>query len=403
MATTWLWPDTKGFGTSTQGFGASTWGNRFRVTVNCQATRMRWYKKGTSPGERPTNIRLWRADTQAMLADVAVTSDSGQAGWQTLTIPTPVDLVAYHEYRVSIDTPGNSTLVSYNLHSGPLLQPKFPAQWIADTYTRCFLLNQQGYPSTYDDTNQEFGVDCEITFDSTAVPPAETSIGNDLAAWLDTNDGTQANSAPLLTHAQVTDSGHGLAAIASNIGDVFSSVGSALHSTVGGIASTLTSVSSTLTTVATNVTTLLNRISADLITLLNNASQAVLDFLNGLGGPLPWTQPRLHNDPPVPGPGWTLVNETDWDTELAWDVPADVYVITVTTIPASQEQIDVAGVNWIPRVAWWCQLNGTHPGERHFLDFELNEASLLPVRCPGILLHARVSGTLGHIQAWTVA
>jgi F5/8 type C domain len=98
----------------------------------------------------------------------------------------------------------------------------------------------------------------------------------------------------------------------------------------------------------------------------------------------------------------TPVDETDFTHQLAWAVPADVYVVQFTDWPGQKDVNDVAGVTWLPHIAWWAPLEGNQAGQRGFLDFEYNQAHRLPVRCEGILIEAKYVGVTGHVQAFVL-
>ncbi len=99
------------------------------------------------------------------------------------------------------------------------------------------------------------------------------------------------------------------------------------------------------------------------------------------------------------GVGWQLVDETDFQDDLAWTVPADLYVVSISTVPASVPDVEVAGVHWLPRLGWWAELNNQHAGERRFLDRQLSLLHDGRRRLAGLWLHCR-TGTQGHVQAW---
>jgi hypothetical protein len=103
--------------------------------------------------------------------------------------------------------------------------------------------------------------------------------------------------------------------------------------------------------------------------------------------------------PPVPA-DWTLVDETDFDTNLAWNVTADVYTVSFSDLGAGSINTVIDTVDVSYRLAWWAPWNGTSARDRRFIDFL--EAQLYDggVRMPGLVLHSP-QGASGHIQAWT--
>jgi len=102
-----------------------------------------------------------------------------------------------------------------------------------------------------------------------------------------------------------------------------------------------------------------------------------------------------------PAAPWEMTAETDWDDAIAWDQPADLYVVTFTSTPPTIPDNGRAGVPVRYRLAWWTPLNGTFAQERRWIDFE-NAHLVDPAgRMPGLLLQTYTSGG-GHLQAWTL-
>jgi hypothetical protein len=101
-----------------------------------------------------------------------------------------------------------------------------------------------------------------------------------------------------------------------------------------------------------------------------------------------------------PGTGWTLADETDWDTSLAWGVGAHCYLVTVDSYPPAQPATDGPAGTWLYRLGWWAVLNGSYASGRQWFEFAQQFLYLNGLWMPGLALQAR-GGTTGHVQAWT--
>jgi hypothetical protein len=96
-----------------------------------------------------------------------------------------------------------------------------------------------------------------------------------------------------------------------------------------------------------------------------------------------------------------MVDSTTFDTNLAWDVPADLYVVTFTDLGSNRINTVVAGVDISYRLAWWCPLAGAFGQERRFIDTPQYHCYDGGRRMPGLLLHSGAGGA-GTVQAWTL-
>lgn len=163
--------------------------------------------------------------------------------------------------------------------------------------------------------------------------------------------------------------------------------------TAGTIASAVTAITGQAATVAGQAIATagptLTSISGDIASVENH----YLDVIAKLGAR--GASGDFSGDP---ASAWTMLDETDWQGALAWSVPADLYVVTVTDL-AGRTGVDVAGVPWYPRLGWWAPLNGTQVGARRYFDFANCQLVVEGGNMPGVLL--KTSPLMaGHIQAW---
>jgi len=97
--------------------------------------------------------------------------------------------------------------------------------------------------------------------------------------------------------------------------------------------------------------------------------------------------------------GWVLLDEQPWTGSIAYNEPAHLYVVDVTSPSAHGGQVDVEGILWLPRLGWWAELNATQVGARGFLEFGTQQLHAGGRAMAGCLLKAKPDA-MGTIQAW---
>jgi hypothetical protein len=158
-------------------------------------------------------------------------------------------------------------------------------------------------------------------------------------------------------------------------------------------------LATTVQTTSDNVATLLTRWSASLATALQTMSDNFATFFNTVGGTAGGPTGALSGRTAFPTELWTLIDETDFDFQISWDVPADLYTISLTGIPSRINTVDVDGATWRPRVGWWALRNGDLLGARSFLSWENEYVEDGGRRIPGIVIRTQPE-IAGHVQAW---
>jgi hypothetical protein len=103
-----------------------------------------------------------------------------------------------------------------------------------------------------------------------------------------------------------------------------------------------------------------------------------------------------------PGTGWTLTDETDFTLCIAYDQPADLYVITCDETTIAPKPEEACGVTRYSHLLWHALLNGDFLQERHFGDFAKLHVADGGRRMPGLYVKIYAGGN-GHIQAWQYA
>lgn len=258
-----------------------------------------------------------------------------------------------------------------------------------------------------------------------AIPAPATpgDVNNDLAAWLSTTDGTHSDSAPLQDHTT-------LATVASVVGstagqldatktavdnqqaqqnDWAFGLGAAAHGYFGDVKTLITNIKSITDTLPTPISQLtsivLDHYTADIDLILANID-TVLSNLGAqstdLSGTAGSAVGALSGRSGFPAGGWAMSAETDFNDNIAFVEPADAYVLSIISYQPTQPATSTAAGLWLPRLGWWCVLNGSLASQRSFVDFEQMLLTDQGRRMPGCAIELK-PGTLAHVQAWLLA
>lgn len=397
-----LWDNWVGpIGTGSNGGFTTEWGLAFTCTTSINVTGLKWYAGvANNAAYAPTNLHLWDGVTHALLDTLAVSTPT-TTGWQTYNLPAARNLQANYLYVVSFQWGTNHFLpfVGQQLVlSSPLVWDVVP--------TRTAGNNGGGlWPGT-SLGNQWPAVDVVATV-GTVTPPGPAPTTNDnLASWLradSDNTHQDTSSVPGLPWEIHQDTQSVVAGI--NV------AGGVSGATVGGIAAWVwanrdsllwaynqlrshfaATPDATYPEIDTNVLTLLSRTG----TLLSD-NTSIMAALTNIQADLA----KLLT-PPATSAGWTLVDETDFDTNLAWGVAADVYTVSFSDLGSGSVNTVIDTVDVSYRLAWWAPWNGSASRDRRFIDFPGAQLYDGGVRMPGVVIHSP-QGAQGHIQAWTIA
>lgn len=369
-------------------------GNRFGVTAELTVTGLRWYRWTTAPTSKPAAIRVWRASDSAQLAIITPVPDDGAVGWQDAELSTPLVLPSGGPYVVSMDWP--SGLNWATLIRGSVSPPPSPALW--DDNARAYHLGSYIYPGTVDNLNA-WGVD--ITWGGPTGGGGGGGGGTttaDLAAWLSSDadvNTRQTDGLPWLTKALLDAWNSGLGADAVGY---FQFMKNAINAVKERTDRLPDSIEALTNAILTNLSDNTDLVLAGLATIQDGVDA----LTGGSGGTAGGALGALSGRSAFPATGWGLVDETDWDTDLAWPVAADLYVVTVTTPPPGMAADDFAGLTWYHRLGSWTILDGDQAGARAFLEFSPQQLQDGGRRMPGLAFRTK-NGTLGHVQAWLLA
>jgi len=356
-------------------------------------TELAWYRVNASTSNTPADLILWDATTQAQLARVGAPAASG-TGWQRSALVPPVHvstgqhLIIAGQLNASATNPFALFVSTYTP----------PSAFITDLDTRRVapVSTVDVFPDGHSTTIWEgFDVTWQDVLNSAPPPVSGGDVASELADWLSVSDNTHgADSAPV--HVETLATG------ATGF-DAIKAVADAVASAVGGLPGTIASAVTTITGQVTSATTAIMGTGAKSITQLGADLVTVEDHLiDVLGGVLGGATGSTSGRTAFPTTGWTLADETDFDTDLAWAVPADIYVLTITSVPTGVAADSFAGVTWYHRLGSWAPLNGAQIGARRFIEFTPQQLDDGGRRMPGLALRTKPA-TLGHVQAWVLA
>lgn len=86
-------------GTSVDNAGYGDVGFSFKVTTSVSVTELSFFGQSLGGGDTP-HVQLWNDDTNALLGSVSWSGGGAGAGWNSITLLTPVVLVSGVTYQV---------------------------------------------------------------------------------------------------------------------------------------------------------------------------------------------------------------------------------------------------------------------------------------------------------------
>jgi hypothetical protein len=373
-------------------------GNTFYAPTGGGVTKLGWYRRTTGADDKPSALRLWDRVTQQAVETVSPVPDDGAVGWQWETLDVPVVLVGNRKYTVT-HASGPNSWVSSQSYSNRVAPPQ-GLNW-ADPGHALSDHNGQGTFPSFENTNLIRPVDVE--WDSTkGDTPAAISypdLLNALASWLDPEDATRPDTNVKLIPRSLakidipTEEEWAVLEKLWKVAGVMTDAELALArelwkwgqswfggNTTTGASAVKSAAGVTVLQKALDIESKLNTMDAKLTTILST--------LNGVAHGI--------GDYPF---GWGQSDSTDFDAQLAWNEPADMYVLDIDAWPPGTGAVDIAGVRWLPRIGWWSTLNDPDAGIRGFVEFQHQQLHLNGSRMPGVIINCK-PGTTGTVQAW---
>lgn len=368
---------------------------------------MSWFRNQTTVGNKPNTLRVWDSVTQTAIYTASSVPDSGAVGWQRHTVNVSVPVVAGRTYIVSAVWPIGTSESFVAWGSKP--EPDYPLAFIG-TQSRFHSPNGAGIPDTNTGGVVAVGLDVEWSDEAPGEQPATPGdLGNALAAWLSTTEGTQGDSAPLQDHAT-------LGAVSVAVGETQDQqnewafgLGAAAHGYFGdlkGLIADIKTVTDTLPTPIAQLTSIvLDHYTADIEMILGQID-SVLSNLGAqstdLSGTAGSAVGALSGRTGFPATGWTMAAEADFEDAIAFAEPADAYVVNVTSYQSTQPATESPAGLWLYRLGWWCVLNGSLASRREFVEFQQQLLTDGGRRMPGCAIQLK-PGTLATVQAWLLA
>lgn len=370
-------------------------GMAFHVTASVDCTGLQWYRSFTGAGHAPEIVRLWRAGDTTELGRLVSVPDTGEVGWQGANLATPITLVTGQIYIVSGYYPGSGGQPS---RSDIASTPDAPV--VVESSFRRYLAGSAGFPVNAD-SGSAIGADVLLTVIDEGggdTPATAAEVGTELAKWLSTDGDVQTHEAdgiPWYLKLLVDAWNSGLGAGATGYFAFMKTALLAVKERTDRLPDSIEALTNAILDAGVAET---EAIQANLALI-----QAGVDALTGgSGGTAGGALGALSGRSAFPTTGWSMADETDWDTDLAWPVAADLYVFTVTTPPPGAAADSFAGVTWYHRLGSWTTLDGDQAGARAFLEFSPQQLQDGGRRMPGLALRTK-NGTLGHVQAWLLA
>jgi hypothetical protein len=375
----------------------------FVPRVDTVAYGLRYYWTVLDSDHQPDRLGLWTGLNPSgnfeLLASFTPPPIPSSTGWADYTFTSQIPLLKGRVYNVA----GHWSQISSPRHANVQQNGQMPQNppdpaillWHPNVL---FNVPNTSFGDNYVADNSGL---VDITYEGTPPPQPATSqdVRDALASWLSSNGSNFPGSPLATTLGTVTSSQYGNSALLSFLQGVY---GASSISTWS-----LKEINEALQLISTAIDIVQkllggpggkqpgavidsnDKTAIDYLIEIASMAQNSRDYLETLRGLVDYPG----------GLGWSLVDETDFTDDLAWPVAADLYVVSISNVPASVPDVDVAGVHWLPRLGWWAELNNQHAGERHFLDRQLSLLHDGRRRLEGLWLHCR-TGTTGHVQAW---
>lgn len=414
---------TGAWSSSTPGSGFNcTIGVGFGGSITGYVNAIRWYKIASSSDCKPSRLRIWNQSGWSLLYDSSVVPSVSDTGWVTVPISGGLAVTGGNSYCVGIDWPvGQAWPYQTNTRNAA------PTPLVFDDSLRFYsAAGTFGAPTT-EDSGNPWGVDIawstSVESDGGALP-VEVANGwalVDPSPWLSSNATTQLHETdglPWLTYQAIADLqddvttllGSIPAGLGTDVAAIKTSVGTGL---AGKVDDVLTSVGTGLNALVTAHKAAWDLWETGWDTFLSTYGPVFTNTGEFLSGVADWTGLRwldwlgtsytaigkwMAGTPPA-GYEWAQVDSTPFDTDLAWSVAADLYLVTWATTPASLAPQAVDGVAMYRRLAWWAEWDGNQAGERHYLDFPAGFIQTPGKQMGGLLLSCYGPCT-GTVTAW---
>lgn len=390
------------WGTGGGGTNAYTYGLPFVPAVNGAITELRWYRPSTGT-PAPGNIALWRRSDGARMSPSGIAvPDGAGTGWKSVTLPSPVTVVAGVEYMVSAYFAAGggepwAAAASY---------PTLPAQFSAPSHLR-YVDSGNAYPNTGDDLYFQ-GID--VTLDtsltgSTPPPDTSTALDNSLVAWLaDNGDNTHRQGALVPGLPDITN--NNVLAWLARGGEITSGDATSYSLRDATLAGAAIKILDYLVTNGSNINGLISALNTVKGWLGTNGSAPpswdMYGQIQDMSTQIYAIKAKVDAmTVPVAPSSWVSLGTMDFTADLAWAQAADVYTITYSDLGSATVNLTIGAVDIAYRLLWWAIWDGERMRDRRFADGTLPVLYDGGARMPGIVLHSP-AGASGTVEAWTL-
>lgn len=371
------------------------YGVAFYCTQSFQVDALRYWAPTSTVSDHPVRLHFWDGETGAELGQRTVPDHNGLVGWKDVAFGTPLTCEAYHRYVISGDN-GGSRHVAY-----VGVAPGTPDRlfWDSNPTVQSVTDGHDLYPNTTY-TNWAL-LDAAMAPSGTPAPSPDydTGIENAFVRWDSSGgDNTRPLGLPVLTKAVVD----------------------AINTTVNNIpeatdapwvtALKLWQIAGALTDLEITAWNAFAKRAPNQLTGATGGGGSA--FFSSDGRQVAQSAAltldaatlalALKRDALVsfPGTPWVHTDTTTFDTDLAWPVEADLYVVTFSDLGSNRVNTVAAGVDVSYRLAWWTPLVGAFTHQRRFIDTPSAHLWYDGTRMPGLLLRSGAGGT-GTVEAWT--
>jgi hypothetical protein len=384
-----------------------SYGNAFApVGESVIITGLRW-RRATVGQAAPAALHV-------SVAGVGVTTapsvpDDGVVGWQDVALTTPVEVssgvgvLPYAYWTTNAETYG-----AYGARGAP----PSPVQW-ADSAHRYQFDSGDVTPGL---SGNVFIAGVDVAWGGALPPPpsagGEPTLTGDLQAWLSTDPPTNLHESDGLPWQTKVDTG----AIRSDVADVRDqqnewafALGAAAHGYYELMRGLLQTVKDNVDDLPDVIQAIVDALVDHLDSEIGTILAAIDDILSNLGaqstdlsGTAGSAIGALSARTGFPSTGWTMTAEADFEDAIAFAELADAYVLTIASYQDTQSANESPAGLWLPRLGWWCVLNGSLASQRQFVDFQQMILDDQGRRMPGCAIQLR-PGTLATVQAWVLA
>lgn len=379
-------------------FGGSI-GNRFSVSETTVITHYMWYK---APGqvESPSFLKLFRLLPSAVSLDALVNVPEGVEGWNFTPLFAGAEtLITGEEYVVFYARDSVQQEDVRGWANAPVIVTA-PFVHVGGRNAA----SPSSTPTTIVDSYELVGVGVSTeSFEEPDPEPPPGGGGNtpaelaaSLAAWLALDPETQLHELDGIPWALKVGQEALQLAVDEGLGMLNALVNLNIALRFGSIDDKLDAIQGVIEQIPIG-NTAEHVITRDLVTDALDA--AVTDLGTAINaGPVERRAPQ--DIYPIPGDGWTLLDDWSGTGPALQATPADRYILTITALPAGKTWEQVLGVNLFGYRGWWAPLNVDILGDYKALAHEVHELGVVGAKLPGVFvwLPPDVSWTLEAYQ-----